>query len=62
MEIIIKATPEEARRYAFENIRKEMERGAKVLGLAIGSTPERLYRIMRERDLDFSEMTSINLD
>jgi glucosamine-6-phosphate deaminase len=62
MEIIIKATPEEASRYAFEKIRKEMERGAKVLGLATGSTPERLYRIMRESDLDFSGMTSINLD
>jgi glucosamine-6-phosphate deaminase len=62
MEIIIKATPEEASRYAFEKIREEMERGAKVLGLATGSTPERLYRIMRESDLDFSGMTSINLD
>ncbi|MFZ2506289.1 MAG: glucosamine-6-phosphate deaminase, partial [Trichococcus flocculiformis] len=41
MEIIIKATPEEASRYAFEKIREEMERGAKVLGLATGSTPER---------------------
>lgn len=62
MEIIIKATPEEASRYAFEKIREEMERGAKVLGLATGSTPVRLYKIMRESDLDFSGMISINLD
>ncbi|MFZ1252785.1 MAG: glucosamine-6-phosphate deaminase, partial [Trichococcus flocculiformis] len=58
MEIIIKANPEEASRCAFEKIREEMENGAKVLGLATGSTPERLYRIMRESDLDFSGMTS----
>lgn len=62
MEIIIKANPEEASRRAFEIIQEEMESGAKVLGLATGSTPERLYRIMRESDLDFSGMTSINLD
>ena len=62
MEIIIKATPEEASRYAFEKIREQMENGAKVLGLATGSTPVRLYRIMRESELDFSGMTSINLD
>lgn len=62
MEIIIKANPEEASRCAFEKIREEMEKGAKVLGLATGSTPEKLYRIMRESDLDFSGMTSINLD
>ena len=62
MKLIIKANPEEASRCAFEKIREEMESGAKVLGLATGSTPVKLYRIMRESELDFSGMTSINLD
>ena len=37
-----------------------------VLGLATGSTPERLYahliRIAREENLDFSRVTTFNLD
>lgn len=39
-----------------------MENGVKVLGLATGSTPETLYQEMTSSDLDFSEMTSVNLD
>jgi glucosamine-6-phosphate deaminase len=39
-----------------------MENGVKVLGLATGSTPETLYKEMTTSDLDFSDMTSVNLD
>ncbi|MDU6524140.1 MAG: glucosamine-6-phosphate deaminase, partial [Enterococcus sp.] len=46
----------------FEIIKDGMENGVKVLGLATGSTPETLYQEMTSSDLDFSEMTSVNLD
>lgn len=39
-----------------------MDNGAKVLGLATGSTPETLYKEMTSSDLDFSDMVSVNLD
>ena len=39
-----------------------MNNGAKVLGLATGSTPETLYKEMTASDVDFTEMTSVNLD
>ena len=62
MQIIVKTTAEEASRKAFELIQEEMEKGAKVLGLATGSTPVKLYEIMRKSAVDFSGMTAINLD
>src|SRR5699024_8742824 len=36
--------------------------GAKVFGLATGSTPERVYEKLVESDVDFSEAISVNLD
>lgn len=33
-----------------------------VMGLATGSTPLELYKLIRESDLDFSHSTSVNLD
>lgn len=33
-----------------------------VMGLATGSTPLGLYKLIRESDLDFSHSTSVNLD
>lgn len=62
MEVIIKKTKEEASKKAFEIIKEEMENGAEVLGLATGSTPEKLYDIMVASDVDFSNMVSVNLD
>ncbi|SFH62903.1 glucosamine-6-phosphate deaminase [Pisciglobus halotolerans] len=62
MEVIIKKTKEEASQKAFEIIKEEMENGAEVLGLATGSTPEKLYDIMVASDVDFSNMVSVNLD
>ena len=47
---------------AFELLKAEMENGIKTLGLATGSTPLSFYNELENSDLDFSEMTSINLD
>lgn len=47
---------------AFELLKVEMENGIKTLGLATGSTPLSFYNELANSDLDFSEMTSINLD
>ncbi|WP_125702193.1 glucosamine-6-phosphate deaminase [Lacticaseibacillus daqingensis] len=47
---------------AFDLIKKGIENGDKVLGLATGSTPITLYQAMIASDLDFTNMTSVNLD
>lgn len=47
---------------AFELIQEGLNAGAKVFGLATGSTPETLYKEMVASDLDFTECTSVNLD
>lgn len=47
---------------AFEIIQQAMKDGIHTLGLATGSTPITLYQEMMASDLDFSEMTSVNLD
>ena len=52
----------EAGKYAFELIKQGMDNGAKVLGLATGSTPVTMYQAMVNSDVDFSNMTSVNLD
>ncbi|MDR0921821.1 MAG: glucosamine-6-phosphate deaminase [Lactobacillales bacterium] len=62
MEIIRVANAQEGGKKAFEIIKEGMTKGVKVLGLATGSTPETLYAELRGSDLDFSNMTSINLD
>ena len=62
MQIIRVANAEEGRKKAFELIKEGMNNGAKVLGLATGSTPETLYKEMTASDVDFTEMTSVNLD
>lgn len=62
MQIIRVANAEEGGKKAFELIKEGMNNGAKVLGLATGSTPETLYKEMTTSDVDFTEMTSVNLD
>lgn len=62
MQIIRVANAEEGGKKAFELIKEGMNNGAKVLGLATGSTPETLYKEMIASDVDFTEMTSVNLD
>lgn len=59
--IVVKNEVEGAKK-AFEIVKESMESGAEVLGLATGSTPETLYKELRESDLDFSNSISINLD
>ena len=62
MQIIRVANAEEGGKKALELIKEGMNNGAKVLGLATGSTPETLYKEMTASDVDFTEMTSVNLD
>lgn len=47
---------------AFGYIKEAVNEGAKVFGLATGSTPETLYQELRESDLDFSDKIAVNLD
>lgn len=62
MKVIRVKDANEGGKKAFEIIKNGMENGVKVLGLATGSTPETLYQEMTTSDLDFSGMTSVNLD
>ncbi|MDH6363555.1 glucosamine-6-phosphate deaminase [Enterococcus sp. PF1-24] len=62
MEIIRVKDALEGGQKAYELIQTAMTNGAKVLGLATGSTPEGLYASMVASDTDYSDMTSINLD
>ncbi|MDT2758471.1 glucosamine-6-phosphate deaminase [Enterococcus xiangfangensis] len=62
MKVIRVKDANEGGKKAFEIIKNGMENGVKVLGLATGSTPETLYQEMTTSELDFSEMTSVNLD
>ncbi|WP_297077518.1 glucosamine-6-phosphate deaminase [uncultured Enterococcus sp.] len=47
---------------AFELVQNAMDNGLQTMGLATGSTPETLYQEMVASDLDFSALTSVNLD
>ena len=47
---------------AVDLLREKLANGAKVLGLATGSSPLEFYSVLRESDLDFSDVTSVNLD
>ncbi|KRL67620.1 glucosamine-6-phosphate deaminase [Companilactobacillus versmoldensis] len=62
MKVIVTKNNEDASKKAFELIKEEMNNGAKVLGLATGSTPIPMYQDMVNSDIDFSNMTSVNLD
>ena len=67
MEVIIQPTPEDCAEIGGRMIKALLERKANaVLGLATGSTPlplyEELVRLRREESLDFSGVTSFNLD
>ena len=62
MQVRVFDNKDEASQAAFEIIKDSMANGAKVLGLATGSSPVALYDKMTASDLDFSNMTSVNLD
>ncbi|HEM5198009.1 TPA: glucosamine-6-phosphate deaminase [Streptococcus suis] len=47
---------------ALDILKEKLNGGAKVLGLATGSSPLEFYSLIRESDLDFSDVTSVNLD
>jgi glucosamine-6-phosphate deaminase len=63
MEIIIQPTPEAATEVAARIIARLIrERPDAVLGLATGSTPLRLYQALISMQLDWSRITTFNLD
>ncbi len=63
MEIIIQPTPEAATDVAARIIARLLrEKPDAVLGLATGSTPLRLYQVLVDMNLDWSGVTTFNLD
>ncbi len=62
MKVIIVKSQEEGGKVAYDILAKAVENGAKTLGLATGSSPITLYQEMVKSDLDFSDITTINLD
>lgn len=62
MEVIIAKNKEQGSIKAYEMIREALDQGAKVFGLATGSTPEIIYEKLIESDVDFTDAISVNLD
>ena len=62
MKIIKVKNSTEGARKAFDIYQAALSSGVKVLGLATGSTPIALYKELTDSDLNFSNITSINLD
>ncbi|MFV0556035.1 MAG: glucosamine-6-phosphate deaminase [Lactovum sp.] len=62
MKIIKVKNQEEAANVAFDIFQRALEKGAKVLGLATGSTPIQFYKKITESNLNLSDLISINLD
>lgn len=61
MKIIIVKDQVEGGKVAFDLLKEALASGAKTLGLATGSSPLEFYKQIRASDLDFSNVTSINL-
>lgn len=62
MKVIVTENKIQGGAKAFEIFEKGIKNGAKVLGLATGSTPETLYQNWVKSDLNCENLTSINLD
>lgn len=62
MNVLVFDTIQEASQKAFEVFQEALANNAKVFGLATGSTPEALYEIMVNSDIDFTDSISVNLD
>lgn len=63
MDIVVVKDQIEGGKKAFDIIKEGMDAGkVKVLGLATGSTPITLYEELVKSDLDFSDVSSVNLD
>ena len=52
----------EGAKVALALLKEKLAQGAKTLGLATGSSPIEFYKQIVASDLDFSELTSVNLD
>ena len=62
MKVITVKNQLEGAKIGFDLLKEAMDNGAKTLGLATGSTPVEFYNQIVKSDLDFSDMTSVNLD
>ncbi|MFP7216846.1 glucosamine-6-phosphate deaminase [Lactococcus garvieae] len=62
MKVITVKNQLEGAKIGFDLLKEAMNNGAKTLGLATGSTPVEFYNQIVKSDLDFSDMTSVNLD
>ncbi|WP_091529651.1 glucosamine-6-phosphate deaminase [Alkalibacterium subtropicum] len=62
MRIEVVKNKKEGGKVAYRLIKEALEEDAEVFGLATGSTPETLYKELRESDLDFSDKIAVNLD
>ena len=62
MKVIKVENPIEGGKVAFEILKEKLENGAQTLGLATGSSPLEFYQEVVASDLDFSNLTSVNLD
>lgn len=62
MNVIVVKDRLEGGQQGYQVFKEAYENGAKVYGLATGSTPVSTYDAIIKSDLDFSQMTSINLD
>ena len=62
MKVITVKNQLEGANIGFDLLKEAMDNGAKTLGLATGSTPVEFYNQIVKSDLDFSDMTSVNLD
>lgn len=62
MKVIVVKSQQEGAEIALDLLKNKLATGAQVLGLATGSSPIEFYKNIRQSDLDFSEVTSVNLD
>lgn len=62
MLVLVTKSASEGALKAFDIFKESLSQGDKVFGLATGGTPEELYEMIRESDLDFSNAYSVNLD
>lgn len=62
MKVITVKNQLEGAKIGFDLLKEAMDNGAKTLGLATGSTPVEFYNHIVKSNLDFSDMTSVNLD
>ena len=62
MKVIVVKDQAAGGKEGFKVFKNALDNGAKVFGLATGSTPVTTYQEIVKSDLDFSNCTSVNLD